>query len=151
ILVYIYLTRSKQGYETTVVGQSVNTARYAGMNVSKVLIRTMLFAGALAGIVGFMQVSGADYTLHESTAGGVGFTAITVAWLSQLNPVIMVVVAMVIAILEKGASRIKTTFNIPASASDVLIGIILFFMLGCEFFINYRLVFRSKKGALNHG
>ncbi|MEG1662231.1 MAG: ABC transporter permease, partial [Clostridiales bacterium] len=44
-----------------------------------------------------------------------------------------------------------TTFNIPASASDVLIGIILFFMLGCEFFINYRLVFRSKKGALNHG
>ncbi len=142
--VAIYLSRSKHGYETTVVGQSPNTARYSGMSVGRVLVRTMIFAGALAGIVGFMQVAGADYTLTENTAGGVGFTAITVAWLSQLNPIVMVVVAAFIAVLEKGAGRIQTTFGIPASASDVLIGIILFFMLGCEFFINYRLVFRKE-------
>ena len=147
IVIFIYLTRSKHGYETTVVGQSTNTAKYSGMSVPKVLIRTMIFAGALAGIVGFMQVSGADYTLNESTAGGVGFTAITVAWLAQLQPVAMVAVAGFIAILEKGAGHIQTTFGIPAAASDVLIGIILFFMLGCEFFINYRLIFRERKGA----
>lgn len=147
IIVTIYLTHSKHGYETNVVGQSPNTAKYSGMSVSKVLIRTMIFAGALAGFVGFMQVAGADYTLTESTAGGVGFTAITVAWLAQLNPTIMAMVAFAIAILQKGASRIQTTFAIPASAASVLIGIILFFMSGCEFFINYRLVFRSKKEA----
>lgn len=149
ILVAVYLTRSKHGYETAVVGQSPNTARYAGMNVGRVLVRTMIFAGAMAGIVGFMQVSGADYTLHESTAGGVGFTAITVAWLAQLKPLAMVIVAAFIAVLEKGANRIHTTFGIPATASEVIIGIILFFMLGCEFFINYRLVFR--KGAASRG
>lgn len=144
-IIYIYLTRSKHGYETSVVGQSTNTAKYSGMNVKKIIIRTMFLAGAIAGIVGFMQVAGSDYTLTESTAGGVGFTAITVAWLSQLNPIIMTVVAFGIAILEKGANRIQTTFKIPASAADILIGIILFFMLACEFFINYRLIVRGKK------
>ena len=144
LLVALFLSRSKQGYETTVVGQSPNTARYSGMNVGKVIVRTMLFAGALAGIVGFIQVAGTDHTLTESTAGGVGFTAITVAWLSQLNPLAMMIVALFIAILEKGSSRIQTTFGIPSSASSVLIGLLLFFMLGCEFFINYRLLFRKK-------
>ena len=150
IVVLVYLTRSKHGYETTVVGQSTNTAKYSGMNVPKILIRTMLFAGALAGLVGFMQVSGANYTLTDGTAGGVGFTAITVAWLAQLQPIAMVIVAAFIAVMQKGAGRIQTTFGIPAAASDVLIGIILFFMLGCEFFINYRLIFRGRKeGASN--
>lgn len=151
IILLIYLTRSKQGYEISVVGESPNTARYAGINVGKVVIRTMLLAGTLAGIVGFLQVSGADYTLSEGTAGGVGFTAITVAWLAQLHPVVMIGVASFIAILEKGANRIQSSFGIPESAADVLIGIILFFMLGCEFFINYRLVFRHRKGAALHG
>ena len=99
----------------------------------------------------FLQVSGADYTLSEGTAGGVGFTAITVAWLAQLHPVVMIGVASFIAMLEKGANRIQSSFGIPESAADVLIGIILFFMLGCEFFINYRLVFRHRKGAALHG
>ncbi|MCR4963009.1 MAG: ABC transporter permease [Firmicutes bacterium] len=142
-VVSVFLSRSKHGFETAVVGQSPNTARYAGMHVGRVLVRTMIFAGALAGIVGFIQVSGADYTLTENTAGGVGFTAITVAWLAQLHPLAMMAVAVFIAVLEKGAGRIQTTYGIPASASDVLIGIILFFMLGCEFFIHYRLILRK--------
>ena len=146
-LVYFYINRSKQGYQLTVVGHSVNTAKYAGMPVGRVIVRTMLISGAIAGLVGFLQVSGADYTLTENTAGGVGFTAITVAWLSNLNPLIMIVFSVFIATLQKGANRIQTTFKIPASAADVLIGIILFFMLGCEFFINYRLVFRRLKGG----
>ncbi|MCL2202181.1 MAG: ABC transporter permease [Oscillospiraceae bacterium] len=145
ILVYLYITRSKQGYQLTVVGQSENTARYAGMNVGRVIVRTMLISGAIAGFVGFMQVSGADFTLNESTAGGVGFTAITVAWISHLSPPIMIIVALFIATLERGALRIQTVFAIPATFSAVLIGIILFFMLACEFFINFRVIFRNRK------
>jgi simple sugar transport system permease protein len=145
-LVYLYLSRSKQGYEISVVGESTNTARYAGMNVGSIIMRTMFISGALAGLVGFIQVSGADYTLAETTAGGTGFTAITVAWLSKLNPAVMLFVSLVIAALEKGSNKIQTTFKIPASAAEVLTGIILFFMLGCEFFINYKLIFRGRKG-----
>jgi len=147
LLVYLYLSRSKQGYQLTVVGQSENTARYAGMHVGRIIMRTMLFSGAIAGFVGFLQVSGTDFTLNETTAGGVGFTGITVAWLAHLKPFIMILVAVFIAVLERGALRIQTTFMIPATIATLLIGIILFFMLACEFFINYRLILRSRKEA----
>jgi len=147
VVVHFYITRSKQGYQLSVVGESENTARYAGMNVSRIIMRTMLISGAIAGFVGFMQVSGSDFTLNETTAGGVGFTAIIIAWISKLNPLVMILTASFIAILERGAIRIQTTFMIPATIATVLIGIILFFMLACEFFINYRLVFKEGKVA----
>jgi len=141
-LVHFYITRTKQGYQLSVVGQSENTARYAGMNVKLIIIRTMLISGAIAGFVGFIQVSGSNFTLDETTAGGIGFTAIIIAWISHLKPTVMIFVAFFIAILERGAFRIQTEFMIPATIATVLIGIILFFMLACEFFINYRLILR---------
>lgn len=147
ILVAIYLKKSKQGYEIVVVGESTPTARYAGMNVGRIICRTMFVSGALAGLAGFLQVSGANYTLSESAAGGVGFTAITVAWLSKLNPIIMTPVAFFIAMLERGGNKIQTTFGVPSSVSALLTGIILFFILGCEFFTRYSLVFRGGKEA----
>lgn len=143
VLMYVYLKHSKHGYEITVVGESQRTARYAGMNVSKIIMRTMFISGAICGLMGMLIVSGADYTLSTGTTGGVGFTAITVAWLAQLSPFGMVLMAGFLALLGKGANTIQTNFQIPASASKVLTGTILFFMLGCEFFINYRLIFRG--------
>ena len=148
-LVWVCLRRTKQGYEIAVVGESTNTARYAGIKVNKVMLRTMFLSGGLCGLVGFLQCSGSDYTLAETTAGGVGFTAITVAWMAKLNPPVMAVVAFFIAMLEKGSGRIQTVFKIPMSAAEVLTGIVLFFLLGCEFFINYRLVFRGAKEKQN--
>ena len=145
VVSYIYFTKTKQGYEVSVVGESTNTAKYAGINVGRVYRRTMFISGALCGLVGMFQFAGADYTITESTAGGVGFTAITVAWLAKMNPYGMLIVAVFIAMLERGSNTIQTRFKIPASAADLLIGIILFFMLGCEFFINYRLIPRGKE------
>ncbi len=142
---FVYMKYSKQGYEIAVVGESERTARYAGMNVAKIIMRTMFLSGAIAGLMGFLVVAGADYTLNTGTSGGVGFTAIIVAWLAQLNPFVMILIAGLLAILAKGSNAIQTSFRIPASAADVLSAIILFFMLGCEFFINYRLVFRHKE------
>ena len=141
----IYFTKTKQGYEIAVVGESNSTARYAGINVSKVFIRTMFISGALCGLVGMLQFAGADFTITESTAGGVGFTAIKVAWLAKMNPYGMLIVSVFIAMLDRGSNAIQTQFKIPASASELLIGIILFFMLGCEFFISYRLIWRGKE------
>jgi len=142
---YIYFSKTKQGYEIAVVGESNETARYAGISVSKVFIRTMFLSGALCGLVGMLQFAGADYTITEGTAGGIGFTAITVAWLAKMNPYGMLVVSLFIAMLERGANTIQTHFKIPASAAELLVGIILFFMLGCEFFISYKLIRRKKE------
>ena len=121
------------------------------MNVGKIIMRTMFLSGAIAGLMGFLVVSGADYTLNNGTSGGVGFTAIIVAWLAHLNPFAMVLIAGLLAILAKGSNTIQTNFKIPASAADVLSAIILFFMLGCEFFINYRMIFRGSKTKVPEG
>ena len=143
---FCYLKYTKQGYEIAVVGESEPTARYAGIDVGKVIVRTMGVSGAIAGIVGFVLVSGIKYTLSDSVAGGVGFTGITVAWLAQLNSFGMVIISLFLAVLEKGASTINTVTNnaIPESMSDMLTGLILFCMLASEFFIRYRLIFRAK-------
>ncbi len=148
VLAYLYLRKTKHGYEISVIGDSLNTARYAGMNTSWIQIRTLIISGALCGLAGYFQVAGADYTLTETTAGGVGFTAIIVAWLAKLNPFIMIPVSIFIAMLKKGSLSIQSTMKIPASAADLLTGIILFFMLGCELFIEYRLVFRHSKAQI---
>ncbi|MBR3961978.1 MAG: ABC transporter permease [Oscillospiraceae bacterium] len=142
--IYIYMTRTKHGYEIAVVGESVSTARYSGMNVAKVIMRTMFLSGSIAGIVGWMLVCGTNYTLSDTTANGYGFTAIVVAWLSKLNPFVMVLISAFLAVLQKGSNTIQTNFGIPASASEVLTGLILLCMLGSEFFINYHFVFRKK-------
>jgi ABC-type uncharacterized transport system permease subunit len=145
VAMFIYMRYSKHGYEISVVGESERTAKYIGMSVPKIIIRTVFISGAIAGVVGFLIVSGASYTLSDTTSGGYGFTAITVAWLANLNPFPMILISAFLAVLTKGSNTIQTDFKIPASASEVLTGMILFFMLGCEFFINYKMIFRSRR------
>lgn len=144
IAMYFYLKRSKHGYEISVVGESERTAQYAGINVKKVVTRTMALSGAICGIVGFLTVSGKDHTISTSTAGGNGFTAIIVAWVSKFNTFTMASIAFLLIFLERGANGIASTYGLNSYLSDIISGVILFFVLGCEFFINYKLIFRSK-------
>ena len=144
VFMFVYMRYTKHGYEISVIGDSVRSAQYAGMNVGWIMMRTMLLSGAISGLIGFIIVSGADNTLKSTVANGVGFTAITVAWLSQLNPFAMIVISMMLAILTKGAGTIHTRMHIPDSLSQVIIGLLLFCMLGCEFFINFRIILRKR-------
>lgn len=145
VLMFVYMKKTKHGYEITVIGESENTARYAGMNVGRIIMRTVFISGAIAGLVGFVVASGANNTLYDGVADGVGFTAITVAWLAQLNPFAMIGISGLLAVLEKGADTLQTRMAVPASISDIITGIFLFCMLGCEFFINYKIIFRNHK------
>jgi ABC-type uncharacterized transport system, permease component len=142
---YLYLRYSKQGYEIAVVGESENTARYAGINVKKVIVRTMALSGAICGISGFLAVAGASHTISTSTAGGRGFTAIIVAWMAKFNTFVMILIALLLVFLDKGATQIASQFNLNDFASKVVTGIILFFLLGSEFFINYSVHFRKSE------
>lgn len=146
-IMYVYLRYSKHGYEISVVGESERTAQYIGIHVQKVVVRTMALSGALCGIAGFIAVAGASHTISTSTAGGRGFTAIIVAWLAKFNTFAMILVAAFLVFFEKGAIQIASQYNLNDYASGMITGIILFFVLGSEFFINYRLVFRHKKEA----
>ena len=146
IIMYCYLRYSKQGYEISVVGESENTARYAGINVGKVIIRTMILSGALCGLTGFLIVGGRDQAISTGTAGGNGFTAIIVAWLAKFNTFTMALISFLLIFLEKGAAEIASAYNLNDFASDIIAGVILFFILGSEFFINYKAIFRGHAG-----
>jgi simple sugar transport system permease protein len=142
MVMFIYMNYTKQGYEISVVGESVRTARYIGIKVEKVIIRTMLISGALCGLTGLLLVGGTDHTLTTTITGGRGFTAVMVAWLARFNPIWMVLTSFLLVFLDRGAGDISTKFGLNKSFSDVLTGIILFFIIGSEFFITYRISFR---------
>jgi ABC transporter permease protein len=141
LVMYFYLKRSKQGYEISVVGESERTARYVGINVGKVIVRTMMISGGLCGFAGLLLVGGTDHTITTTIAGGRGFTAVMVAWLAKFNPLMMVFTSLLLVFLGRGASEITTIYGLNHSFGDILTGIILFFIIGSEFFISYRLSF----------
>lgn len=143
IFIYIYQNYTKHGYEIAVVGESRNTARYAGINVNKVIIRTMILSGALCGVAGLLLVGGINHTLTTTIVGGEGFTGVMVSWLAKFNPIAMIATSLLIVFMNRGAGQISTNFGLNQSFADILTGIILFFIIGCEFFIRYRISFRS--------
>lgn len=144
-IVSIYLRYSKHGYEISVVGESMNTARYIGINTKKVIIRTMIVSGALCGIAGWLLVGGTNHTLTKVIVDGRGFTAILVSWLSQFNPLFMVLTSFLVIFLDQGAAQFSTIYELGEYFPDVITGIFFIFVIGCEFFINYKVKFRSFK------
>ena len=142
-VMYIYLNYSKHGYEISVVGESQRTASYAGIKVERVIVRTMVLSGAICGIAGCLIVSGASHTISTSTAGGRGFTAIIVAWMSKFNPFAMILVSAFLVFMQQGSIQIASQFGLNENASDIITGILLFFLIGCEFFINYKLEWKK--------
>ena len=146
VLMYVYLKYTKHGYEIAVVGESERTARYVGIKVERVIMRTMVISGALCGLAGFLLVAGTDHTITTSLSDNRGFTAVMVSWLAKFSPVFMVFTSFLLVFLDRGASEIATDFGLNESYGDILTGVILFFIIGCEFFITYQLHFRHSQG-----
>ena len=149
VLVYIYLNYSKHGYEIAVVGESERTARYVGIKVEKVIIRTMLLSGAICGLAGLLLVGSTNHTLTTTIVDGRGFTAVMVSWLAKFNPIWMILTSFLLVFLGRGAGEIATKFGLNRSFGDILTGIILFCIIGSEFFINYEI--KLTRGAGKEG
>ena len=145
LFVYIYLKYSKHGYEISVVGESENTARYVGINVKKVIIRTVLFSGALCGIIGWLLVAGKNHMINATSVGGDGFTAIMVSWLAKFNPLYMILNAVLICFLQGGTSNLASdpSLKLDTSLGDIITGIVILFIIGSEFFVRYKINFRK--------
>ena len=149
VALYIYQRYSKHGYEINVVGESQNTARYVGINVKKVIIRTMAISGAICGIAGMLMVAGTDHSINTNTMGGQGFTAIMISWLGQFNPFIMALMAGLVTFLQTGAAKVADTFYLNSAYADIVSGVVVLCLVGCEFFVQYTVKLRhSKKGGL---
>ena len=144
-LMYFYLTYSKHGYEISVVGESENTARYVGIRVSRVIIRTMLLSGAVCGVAGLLLTGDINHTLSTTLVGGRGFTAVMVSWLAKFNPIWMILTSFLLVFMQRGAGEVASKIGLNESFSDILTGVILFFIIGCEFFISYKINFRKRE------
>ncbi len=142
--IYIYQKYTKEGYEISVVGESRNTAVYVGIKVERVIIRTMLLSGAICGLAGLLLVGGINHTITTTIADGQGFTGVMVSWLAKFNPITMIATSFLIILMDRGAGEISTAFGLNQSFADILTGILLFFIIGCEFFLRYRISFTSE-------
>ena len=143
-VVYFYLNYTKHGYEIAVVGESENTARYIGIKVPRVIIRTMLFSGAICGLAGLLLVGGIHHTVSTSLVGGQGFTAVMVSWLAAFNPVVMILTSALLIFMGSGANQLASSCGLNQSFGDILTGVLIFFIIGSEFFVQYKISFRKK-------
>ena len=142
-VMYVYLNNSKHGYEIAVVGESQRTASYAGIKVERVIIRTMVLSGAICGLMGLLLVGGINHTLTTTVVDSRGFTAVMVSWMAKFNPLMMIFTSLLLVFLSRGASEISSTFGLNHSFADILTGIIIFFIIGSEFFITYKINLRK--------
>ena len=141
IIITIYLRFRKAGYELEVVGESRRTAKYVGINVKLVTIRTLAISGALCGLVGFLLAGSIDHTINADSARNLGFTAIMVTWLAKFNPLLMIGTSFLVAFLSNGMSAIQTAFSITNdSIGDIAIGLVYFSIIAIDFFISYKIV-----------
>ncbi len=142
---YVFMNYTKKGYEIGVVGESIETARYAGMNIKKIIVAAMFISGGICGLVGMIQAAAIEKTLVAGIANGYGFTAIITAWLSRLNPITAIFVCFAFAMLLQGGAYIQIAMNVPAAVAQIVQGTVLFFVLGSEFFLQYKPVFAQNK------
>lgn len=143
-VVYFYLNYTKHGYEIAVVGESERTARYIGIKVPRVIVRTMLFSGAICGLAGLLLVGGIHHTVSTSIVGGQGFTAVMVSWLAAFNPVVMILTSALLIFMGSGADQLASSCGLNQSFGDILTGVLIFFIIGSEFFVQYKISFRKK-------
>lgn len=145
VLLFFLLRRTKFGYEVSVLGESMETAKYAGINVTRTMVFAVLISGGLCGLTGMMQASAIENSLSDNLSNNLGFTAVITTYLSQLNPLILVVVSFLFSMLLQGGSYLQSALQIPAAMANILQGVIIFFVLGADFFVRYKLVWVKKE------
>ncbi|MCQ2454919.1 MAG: ABC transporter permease [Clostridia bacterium] len=146
---FIYMKYTKHGFEVSLVGESVNTAKYVGIDVKKVIIRTLLLGGLICGILGFLYAGSVSHTINKEV-GGLGFTAILVAWLANFDSLVMLLTSFFVVFLDAGSKYVSTQFQLNSNDyANIVVGIIFFFVIGCEFFIRFKIQFNNKKTSNN--
>ena len=140
VFMFFYIKKSIHGYELSVVGESVNTARYVGINVRKVIIRTMILAGALMGLIGFLIICAVEQDFNDSIVQGRGFNAILIAWLGHFEPAEVAIFSFLGAVMEQGTSNVMDSAQFSSARfSAICTGIFFFVIIACEFFSNYQI------------
>jgi simple sugar transport system permease protein len=135
---WVFMNRSFLGYQMKVAGQAENASRYAGFSAKRTVWMGMLAGGALAGIAGMAEAAGPMGQITEHVSPGYGFAAMIVAWVGRLNPIGCLFSSLLLALLYLGGEAAQQYLNLPSSISNVFQGMLLFFLLAADVFINFR-------------
>ncbi|MDC7223078.1 MAG: ABC transporter permease [Spirochaetales bacterium] len=135
--------KSRFGYEIRVIGENPEAARYAGIDFFRTSLFIMIISGGVAGLAGVGEIGAIHHHLsHPATiSGGLGFTAIIVAWLGRLNPAFAILSGLFFAGIIVGGDAIQISMNLPAATVNVFNGLILTFLIMGDFFLSHRLQF----------
>lgn len=136
---YLFMHRSFYGFQLIVAGEAPEAARYAGFSARRAVWVGLLAGGAAAGVAGMTEVAGPMGQLTPNVSANYGFAAIIVAFVGRLNPVGILLASLLMSLLYLGGEQSQQYLNLPASISNVFQGMLLFFLLGADVFINYRL------------
>ena len=129
----------------SVVGESQKTAKYVGINVNKVIIRTLALSGAICGLIGLLLSGNIHHTVNSTMHANMGFTAIMTTWLAKFNPLILIGTTTLITFISRGMIQARKDFGFYNDAiANVAMGIIYFFIISSDFFINYKIIFHKK-------
>lgn len=137
IILYFVIQKTRWGFEIKVIGESTKASQYAGMNIKKNILIVMFISGALAGIAGMGEVAGISHRLTHEISTDFGYTAIIIAWLSKLNPLMIVVVSFLFGGLLVGGYSVQMA-GLSMSTALMIQGAILFFVLAGDFFTRYK-------------
>ncbi len=149
VLYYIFIYRTKVGYNIRVLGGSTTAANYSGISAKKYYLIVMLISGAIAGFAGGMEVFGVQYKLTENMVGSFGFTGVVVALLGMLHPIGIIFAALLMSVLSTGAQYIQVICGVPVSLVYILQGLIVLFVLfGLS--LDYTKILHRKKGGAVH-
>ena len=139
ILLWLVFKYTRWGFEVKIIGENQTAARYLGINIARNIVLALLLSGALSGLAGACEVLGLSRRLQQGLSVGYGYTAIIVAWMAQLNPIVILFVAILMAGLLVGGDQIQMKMRLPASVGLVLQGMILIPMLAGTIFTEYRI------------
>jgi len=136
---YVFLNRSFVGFQMRVAGLADAAAKYAGFNANRMIWLGLLLGGAAAGIAGMGEVAGPIGQLMPSVSPGYGFAAIIVAFVGRLHPIGILLASLLMSLLYLGGEAAQMALQLPSAMTGLFQGMLLFFLLGSDVFINYRL------------
>jgi simple sugar transport system permease protein len=142
ILIWIIDKRTTLGFEMRAVGHSPRAARFAGMPVTSVLVKTALLSGGLAGLAGFSEVAGLKGNLTLDLSPGFGYSGIVVAMLAMLHPIGVVAAAIFVAGVFVGADAMSRTAGVPSYIAQVMVALALLSMVTALMLTRYRIKWR---------
>ena len=146
VVIFLAYKYTTDGYQLSVIRSSQNSARYAGINIKRNIILALVISGGLAGLAGYVQYAGVSHRIMEQMPNNAGYTGIVIAYLSRLNPLVIVIVSILFAGLQNSSATVQI-MGVPTQIATMIQGAVMIFVIAGDFFQRYKIVVNKEVKA----